>query len=108
MYVIQINRKKNWWKSETGTSFNPVFRVCPDSAILPYVYTHPHLHITVTRMANGRNMGTFQKAVLSWQLGNTGLKTNFTFFKVKISSALPLTNVLVNEGRNWKCCRVVW
>jgi hypothetical protein len=67
-------------KSATVTSFSPSIRVCPVSIIPPYVHTlpHPHLHVTVKRMTNGRSLGTFQKTILSRQLETTGWKSNFT------------------------------
>jgi hypothetical protein len=80
MYVIQVNRKNlAVMKKMPLEQVLSSIRVCPVSIIPPYVHTHSHLHDTVKIMANGRSLGTFQKAMLFRQLGTIGWKSNFTY-----------------------------
>jgi len=59
-------------------AFIRVFRSSPVSIIPPLLHFHLNLHVAFTR-ANGRCLGTFQKAVLFRKLRGIIQKSTFTF-----------------------------
>ena len=48
-------------KEALGQVFIQVLRFSPVSIIPSMLHTHLRLHVVLTRMTNGRSMGTFQK-----------------------------------------------
>ena len=48
-----------------GQVFLPVFQFSPVSIIPSMLHTHLHLHVALTRRANERSLGTFQKNGIS-------------------------------------------
>jgi hypothetical protein len=82
MYVCNSSKLKKPdrdEKSATGTSFSLSIRVCSVSIIPPYIHTHPHLHVTVKRIAKGSGLGTFKKAMLFRQLRTIGWNCIFAY-----------------------------
>jgi len=51
-------------KVALGRVFLLVLRLYPVSIIPPMLHTHLHLQVGFTSSTNGRNLGTFQKAML--------------------------------------------
>jgi hypothetical protein len=50
--------------SGTETGFSPNTSIVPVNIIPPMLRIHLYLHASFTTMANGRSLGTFQKATL--------------------------------------------
>ena len=67
--------------SASGTGFSPSTSVSPASIIPPMLHTHLHLHVALTRRTKGRDLGTFQKAVLLRKSASVGRKITFTLFQ---------------------------
>jgi len=59
-------------KVALGQFFLRIFRVSPVSIIPPVLHTFLQLHIARNRRTSGRDLGTFQKAVLLWKSANFG------------------------------------
>jgi len=84
-------------QSDTRRGCSPSISVPPVSIIPPILHTYLHLHAAVTRMTNGRSLGTLQKAMkfrksdsIVWKMTST-----FLFISTKLLPTLRHTEVRV-------------
>ena len=75
-------------RSASGSGFSPSTSVTPVSIIPPTLHAHLHLLVALTRRTNGRDLGTFQKAMLLRKSTSVGRKSAVTLFQFWNSSVL--------------------
>ena len=66
------------------------------------LHNHLHLHIALTRRTKDQSLGTFQKAMLLWNLGDIEWKIIFILQRVKV---MP---VYTNRWHEWLNTRVLY
>jgi hypothetical protein len=93
--------KSNW--DSLGHSLLQVIRFSPVAIILPLLHTNYLIHVALTRIRNGRNLGTFQKSSAVSEIGGHWMENYFHLFKLKFWCRAGirgggLVNTVTNHG----------